>query len=95
MQFSNADRARLVEPAEQALHDTLARLRPGVEARFTARDYSGALQALAALKQPVDAFFDKVMVMVEDASLRENRLALLGDLKSLMNRVADISRLAV
>jgi glycyl-tRNA synthetase beta chain len=94
-EFINADRLKFVEPAEQVLYDTLARLRPDVEARFTTRDYTGALQTLAGLKQPVDAFFDKVMVMVEDASLRENRLALLGDLKSLMNRVADISRLAV
>ena len=46
------------------------------------------------LKTPVDAFFDTVMVMVEDAKLRQNRLALLADLRQAMNRVADISKLA-
>jgi glycyl-tRNA synthetase beta chain len=90
----NADAARLVEAAELALFQALQKTRPAVEACFIARDYSGALQRLAALKQPVDAFFDQVMVMAEDAAVRDNRLALLGDLKLLMNRVADISRLA-
>ena len=47
------------------------------------------------LKAPVDAFFDKVMVMVEEKVLRQNRLALLADLRKAMNRVADISKLAV
>ena len=49
---------------------------------------------LAALREPVDAFFDKVMVNAEDARLRGNRLALLGGLHRLMNRVADLSKLA-
>jgi glycyl-tRNA synthetase beta chain len=91
----NADAGRLAEAAELALFQALQKTRPAVEACFEARDYSGALQRLAALKQPVDAFFDQVMVMAEDAQVRDNRLALLGDLKLLMNRVADISRLAV
>jgi len=46
------------------------------------------------LKSPVDAFFDSVMVMVDDAALRQNRLALLADLRQEMNRIADISKLA-
>ena len=46
------------------------------------------------LKSPVDAFFDSVMVMVEDAAVRQNRLALLADLRREMNRIADISKLA-
>jgi glycyl-tRNA synthetase beta chain len=92
---ANADAARLAEPAERALFEALQATRPAVESRFRERDYTGALQQLAALKQPVDAFFDGVMVMAEDPALRDNRLALLGDLKALMNRVADISRLAV
>jgi glycyl-tRNA synthetase beta chain len=49
---------------------------------------------LAGLKSPVDAFFEAVMVNAEDAALRANRLALLGDLHAAMNRVADLSRLA-
>jgi glycyl-tRNA synthetase beta chain len=46
------------------------------------------------LKEPVDAFFDQVMVMVDDGELRRNRLGLLADLRTAMNRVADISKLA-
>jgi glycyl-tRNA synthetase beta chain len=91
---TNADLSVLVEPAERALFEAMQALRPEVEARFQARDYTAALQLLARLKQPVDAFFDKVMVMAEDVRVRDNRLALLGDLKALMNRVADISKLA-
>jgi glycyl-tRNA synthetase beta chain len=62
---------------------------------FERGDYSGYLKAFAVLKSPVDAFFDSVMVMVEQESLRRNRLALLADLREKMNRVADISKLAV
>jgi glycyl-tRNA synthetase beta chain len=90
----HADASALVEPAERALFDALQGLKPEVESKFQSHDYTGALQVLARLKQPVDTFFDKVMVMTDDARVRENRLALLGDLKALMNRVADISKLA-
>ena len=62
--------------------------------RFEQGDFAGYLQTFAVLKSPVDAFFDTVMVMVEDAALRSNRLALLDDLRREMNRVADISKLA-
>jgi glycyl-tRNA synthetase beta chain len=72
----------------------MQKLAPDVEARVKAHDYTGALLLLAGLKQPVDLFFDDVMVMAEDSTIRENRLALLGDLKQIMNRVADISKLA-
>ena len=57
-------------------------------------DYTGYLKSFAVLKAPVDTFFDKVMVMVEDEKLRRGRLALLRDLREAMNRVADLSRLA-
>jgi glycyl-tRNA synthetase beta chain len=90
----HADAGTLVEPAERALFDALQGLKPEVESKFQSHDYTGALQVLARLKQPVDTFFDKVMVMTEDSRVRDNRLALLGDLKALMNRVADISKLA-
>jgi len=93
--YSNVDAARLVEPAERALFDVMQQLSPDVETRLKAQDYTGALQRLAGLKQPVDAFFETVMVMADDPAIRENRLALLHDLKVLMNRVADIARLAV
>jgi len=94
-EHGNADAGLLAESAELELFQALNRTLPVVESCLAARDFSGALQRLAALKQPVDAFFDQVMVMAEDPAVRDNRLALLGDLKSLMNRVADISRLAI
>jgi glycyl-tRNA synthetase beta chain len=86
--------ALLQEPAEQALHQALSQIAPKADAAFTAGDYTASLQVLAGLKQPVDDFFDSVMVNVEDAELRYNRLALLAQLQQAMNRVADISRLA-
>lgn len=84
----------LQEPAEQALHQMLSQIAPKADAAFNTGDYTGSLQALAALRVPVDAFFDNVMVNVEDSELRNNRLALLSQLHQAMNRVADISRLA-
>ncbi|WP_022979610.1 glycine--tRNA ligase subunit beta [Ideonella sp. B508-1] len=88
------DSALLQEPAEQALAAALAEVAPQADARFEAHDYTGSLQALAALKAPVDAFFEDVMVNAEDPALRANRLALLNGLHGAMNRVADLSRLA-
>jgi glycyl-tRNA synthetase beta chain len=88
------DGALLKEPAEQALAAALAEVAPQADARFEAHDYTGSLQALAALKAPVDAFFEDVMVNAEDPALRANRLALLNGLHGAMNRVADLSRLA-
>ena len=85
----------LQAPAEQALHQALNRIVPQADTAFDGGDYSGSLRLLAALKQPVDDFFDHVMVNVEDEVLRNNRLALLAHLRQAMNRVADISRLAV
>jgi glycyl-tRNA synthetase beta chain len=90
-----ADPARFVEAAETALYEALAQIKPKADAAFAAGDYTASLQTLAALKAPVDAFFDSVMVNTEDAALRNNRLALLNQLHQTMNRVADISKLAV
>ena len=86
--------ALLVEPAEAALHAALASIAPIADAAFNSGDYTASLQALAALKTPVDAFFAAVMVNADDAALRANRLALLGTLQASMNRVADLARLA-
>jgi glycyl-tRNA synthetase beta chain len=86
--------ALLNEAAEQALAQALQAVAPRAEAAFAAGDYTASLQALAALKSPVDAFFDAVMVNAEDPALRNNRLALLAQLHGAMNRVADLSRLA-
>jgi glycyl-tRNA synthetase beta chain len=86
--------ALLKERAEQALYEALSAVAPTSEASFAAGDYTASLQALAALKTPVDAFFDDVMVNVDDAALRANRLGLLARMHAAMNRVADLSRLA-
>jgi glycyl-tRNA synthetase beta chain len=86
--------ALLQEAAEQALAAAIADVQPAADLLFEQHDYTGSLKALAALRGPVDAFFDDVMVNAEDAALRANRLALLGRLHGAMNRVADLSRLA-
>jgi glycyl-tRNA synthetase beta chain len=86
--------ALLKEPAEKALHQALSKIAPKADSAFAAGDYTASLQTLAALREPVDAFFDNVMVNAEDAALRTNRLALLSQLHQAMNRVADISKLA-
>lgn len=88
-----ADPALFTEPAERALFEALRPLRERVPAAIARRDYAGALTELAGLRQPVDAFFDQVMVMDENALLRENRLALLREMRALFAGVADLSRL--
>jgi glycyl-tRNA synthetase beta chain len=84
----------LKEPAEQALYEGMRKVTPKAASQFERGDYTGSLQTLAALRGPVDAFFDDVMVNAEQADLRLNRLGLLATLHQAMNRVADLSRLA-
>jgi glycyl-tRNA synthetase beta chain len=84
----------LVEPAEAALFATMQNVLPQAQAQFAAQDYTAALQTLAALRAPVDAFFEGVMVNAEAMDLRLNRLGLLKTLHIAMNQVADLSRLA-
>jgi glycyl-tRNA synthetase beta chain len=84
----------LVEKAERELHASVQAVGRKADALFEEGDYQGSLTELAALKAPVDAFFDHVMVNADDAKLRANRLALLAALQRAMNRVADLSRLA-
>ena len=84
----------LQEPAEIALNEALSAVKPKADAAFEAGDYTASLQALAALKAPVDDFFDNVMVNADDVNLKNNRLALLSQLHQAMNRVADLSKLA-
>ncbi|MES2685908.1 MAG: glycine--tRNA ligase subunit beta [Pseudomonadota bacterium] len=84
----------LQEPAEKALHAAMQQVAPQASAQFEAGDYAASLQTLAALRAPVDAFFEGVMVNAEQADLRLNRLGLLATLHQAMNRVADLSRLA-
>lgn len=85
---------QLCEEAEKALHQALLDLTDKVNQAFEEKDYVVTFQILAELKTIVDAFFDHVMVNVEDEVLRANRLALLKQLQQIMNRVADISKLA-
>ncbi|MDI9235033.1 glycine--tRNA ligase subunit beta [Limnohabitans lacus] len=86
--------ALLQEDAEKNLHAVMQKLLPESEAQFKAGDYTASLQTLAALRAPVDAFFDDVMVNAEEMDLRLNRQGLLKSLHVAMNRVADLSRLA-
>ncbi|MFO1430351.1 MAG: glycine--tRNA ligase subunit beta [Candidatus Competibacteraceae bacterium] len=83
----------LQEEAEQTLAGRLVELSSEVTPLMEAGLYSVALSRLAALREPVDTFFDRVMVMADDAALRDNRIALLNELSSLFLRVADFSRL--
>ena len=85
----------LQEKAEQDLFAALQRFVPEANAQFEAGDYTASLQTLAVLRAPVDAFFDDVMVNAEQLDVRMNRLGLLKMLHNAMNRVADLSRLAV
>ena len=84
----------LKEPAEIALFEVMKVVAPVAKAQFDAGDYTASLQTLAALRVPVDAFFDSVMVNAEEMDLRLNRQGLLKSLHEAMNRVADLSRLA-
>lgn len=84
----------LKEDAEKALYTAMQMVAPQAGKQFEAGDYTASLQTLAALRAPVDAFFDGVMVNAEATDLRLNRLGLLATLHQAMNRVADLSRLA-
>jgi glycyl-tRNA synthetase beta chain len=72
----------------------VTRVQPEIDAAFAKGDFAATLKTLAQLRDDVDAFFNDVMVMAEDVALRNNRLALLSSLHGMMNRVADISKLA-
>lgn len=88
------DATLLVEPAERALYQALQEVAPIAHSAFEQGDYTLSLQVLAALRTPVDVFFEHVMVNAEDTALRDNRLGLLSQLQAAMNRVADLSQLA-
>lgn len=84
----------LKEAAEEALWSAVSMLTPQAEKMFIAHDYTGYLKLLAGLRNNVDGFFKSVMVMDEDLKVRANRIALLRKLHGLMNRVADLAKLA-
>ncbi|WP_445114882.1 glycine--tRNA ligase subunit beta [Acinetobacter sp. WZC-1] len=83
--------SRLIEAAEKALYAEIQTVKPVIEPLLAAKDYTAALSQLAALRTPIDTFFENVMVMADDAELKTNRLRLLAQLRDLFTRVADIS----
>jgi glycyl-tRNA synthetase beta chain len=89
------DRSRLESGAEHDLWLAFQKLEPAVDADCGRGDFASALKALASAKPAVDRFFDDVLVMADDPAIRANRLALLRGIAQTMNRVADISKLAV
>lgn len=91
---ANAEPGAFTDPAENALHEAVRVASEKAKPLYESGDYTGYLKCFAVLKTPVDAFFEKVMVMDKDDKVRRNRLALLRDLREAMNRVADLSRLA-
>jgi len=91
---ATVDPALLQDEAEKNLAAAVTRVQPAVDAAFAGGDFTGTLKTLAQLRDEVDAFFNDVMVMADDIKLRNNRLALLAVLHGMMNRVADISKLA-
>lgn len=83
----------LVEPEERDLYRAYLDIRPKVETNLGKREYTRALRQMATLRQTVDRFFDKVLVMTDEEHLRKNRLRLLHDISQLFLRVADISEI--
>lgn len=83
--------SKLVEDAEKALYAEIQNILPVVQPLLAAKDYTAALSKLAALRAPIDAFFEGVMVMADDVDLKANRLRLLAQLRDLFTSVADIS----
>jgi glycyl-tRNA synthetase beta chain len=89
------DKKRLEEDAEKALYNALKNAREKVAPMLEERRYAQVLNELADLRDPVDRFFDDVMVMAENKAVQKNRLALLSELRALFLDVADISRLSI
>jgi glycyl-tRNA synthetase beta chain len=90
---SGVNTGLLSEAAELGLHEAMQKSRSAVAPLLERRSYTEALELLAGLREPVDRFFDDVMVMADDEAVRNNRLALLAELRLLFLDIADISRL--
>lgn len=88
------DASLFVEPAEKALYEAFELCVQTVDGHMASSDLDAALASIATLRQPVDAFFDAVMVMAEDEGVKNNRLGLLASIAALFGRIADFSRLA-
>lgn len=90
--YNQAVDASVLDLAEEkALHDALGSAKADAEAALTTEDFEKAMAALSTLRAPIDAFFDKVIVNADDATVRANRLALLGEIRTAVNTVADFS----
>lgn len=92
---AQVNEALLVEQAEKDLYAALQTVAPKAQQQFESGDYKASLQTLAALRTPVDTFFEHVMVNAEDVALKDNRQGLLATLHAAMNRVADLAKLVV
>jgi glycyl-tRNA synthetase beta chain len=91
--ISEVNPALLSEPAEKALHDALAKAIAAIGPALDKEDFAAAMQQMAALRVPVDAFFEAVKVNADDAAVRANRLSLLAGLRAALHRVADFSKI--
>ncbi len=89
------DPALFKDPEESALHAISSEIAPVMERHWKNGDYTAVFETLASIKDRIDAFFDHVMVMVDDKETRENRLALLASVRGLYFRIADLSKLVV
>ncbi len=89
------DESLFQEASEGQLYDALREALAEIAPLQKAREYAAVLARLAALREPVDRFFDEVLVMADDEKLKQNRLALLANLREPFHSVADISRLSV
>lgn len=88
------DTSYLQDPAEQELHQNIQTVKRLAEKHLAAGNYAGILEVLATLREPIDRFFEQVMVMVEDENIKRNRLALLFNVVELARQVADFSKIA-
>jgi glycyl-tRNA synthetase beta chain len=93
MDLPEVNEATLVDSEEHALFDAYIKIRPDVEESVNKGDYDAALRKIASLRETVDPFFDKVLVMTDDETLRNNRLRLLDDISKLFLTIADISEI--
>jgi glycyl-tRNA synthetase beta chain len=89
-----ADASLLREPQEEVLYEAIQKVKKDTVAAINVENFAGAMRALAELRAPVDAFFDKVTVNADDAQLRANRLALLSEIRAATLNVADFSKIA-
>jgi glycyl-tRNA synthetase beta chain len=89
----SVDAARLADPEEKALGTALDKAKAAVAPALEKEDFEGAMRAMAALRAPVDAFFDKVKVNADDKALRANRLELLASLRATLLTIADFSKI--